>query len=275
MPRPVHLHRRDIELLELLAERRVETLAALHERLWPNATRKTAHKRLWQLSQAGYLQHLARYDDADTSRTAGGRPAAQHLYLLGAKAPTALRLRDSQAHLLARRRVKAGMPDGLIDHQLATNRVGDWLGTRLMSETDAAAGLERRLRPDAAYRATADDAGRDIVLIEVDLGHYSRSRVLDKLQGFFEHPDARSILFATPAEDRADQIARWIREAYGPEGMRRVQVFSFDELRSGALLDPGTAPAPTTDDESADWYATVVGAPGSVEEPGDNGKERP
>ena len=87
--RNVHLHSRDVELLELLADRRVETLKVLHEKLWPGCARKSAYNRLGQLARAGYLEHLVRADPLP--RPSVERRPSLHLYVLGPKAPAALR----------------------------------------------------------------------------------------------------------------------------------------------------------------------------------------
>lgn len=259
MGRQVHLHPRDLKVLELLADRRVETLNVLHEKLWPGRLRKSAYNRLGQLTQAGYLTHVVRRDE----RGSKPRPAAQHLYLLGPKAPTALRIRDREAHAPARRRVRNGLDGAHIDHQLATNRVGDWLKTRLIPDAHLAAPAQRRQhRADAGYEAAPDEQGRTLVLVEVDLGHYSQARILAKTQGFLQNPDARSILFATPTADRADRIAEWVRNAYGPAIAKRFQVRSFGELRRGAPLVPGTEPAAPATEPSERWHHELMGPPG-------------
>lgn len=257
MSRGIRLHARDVEVLELLADRRVETLNALHERLWPHCNRKSAYNRLGALARAGYLEHVIRTDGNPAPSAA--RPASQHIYLLGPKAPTALRIRNRDTNQLVKNRLNAA----LIDHQLATNRVADWIGTRLLTEHEVALGTHRKTRPDGAYRTTPDDQGRHLVLVEVDLGHYSRARILDKFVGFIEHPEARSIMFATPTEDRADDICRWIREIYSPDAMRRVNAYSFEELKSGVRWWEGEQPLP---DEARpadpDWMRDILGDAG-------------
>lgn len=257
MAKRVHLHARDVEVLELLADRQVETLNALHAELWVDASRKRAYNRLGELARAGYLLHESR---SDLDAQGPGRPRRQHLYLLGPKAPTALRLREREAHVLALRRVRSGLSAAHVEHQLATNRVGDWLGARLMSEWQAVAGLDRRRRPDGAYRAAPDKQGRELVLVEVDLGHYTRHRILEKTQGFLEHPDARDIILATPSGERADLVARWIRDAYGPAVMDRVHVLAFAELKRGVAIPAFLAPMrPET---PVDNWNDLLGPPG-------------
>jgi hypothetical protein len=254
--RNVHLHARDLQVLELLADRRIETLAALHEKLWPGCAKKSAYNRLGQLAAAGYLEHLLRPDPVP--RPSHERRPNQHLYVLGPKAPTALRIRNRSTRKLA----AASLPAAFVDHQLAINRVGDWLKTRLLGEHEASAGLDSKHRPDAAYQATPDERGRDLVLLEVDLGHYSRARILDKVTGFRQHPNARSILFACPTSERAAEVARWIRDHFGttlPE--QNCQVLSFGEIQRQPGLDPGTNPVPAVD-ATPGWYAQILGDPG-------------
>ena len=186
------------------------------------------------------------------------RRPSQHLYVLGPKAPTALRIRNRPTTRLAAER----LPASFIDHQLAVNRVGDWLGTELIGERDASAGLDSKHRPDAAYRCEADERGRDLILLEVDLGHYSRPRILAKVDGFRQHPAAAGIFFACPTNDRANEVARWIREHNGIDFMQgHCQVFSFDELQRGARFEPGKEPVKDTREQPG-WYAQVHGNPG-------------
>jgi hypothetical protein len=127
------------------------------------------------------------------------------------------------------------------------NRVGDALGTQLLPEHALELrGVEHRHRhrPDGAYRShQPDQLGRDLVFVEVDLGHYSRTRILGKLRAFLDHDEARGILIAVPTEERAELIAQWARERYGSHVMDRIQLFTLAELDAGALLDPGTHPA--------------------------------
>ncbi|MEJ7891403.1 MAG: replication-relaxation family protein [Solirubrobacteraceae bacterium] len=251
----MHLHSRDVQVLELLADRRVETLAVLQEKLWPGCARKSAYNRLGQLARAGYLEHLVRPDPVP--RPSAHRRPSQHLYILGPKAPTAMRIRNRDTRKLAARR----MPAAYIDHQLATNRVGDWLGTRLLGEMEVSAGQDSRFRADAGYRAAQEVSGRDLVLVEVDLGHYSRTRILAKIEGFKQHPQARGVLFACPTDERAKNVSAWISERYGTGFMRRCQVFSFRELQNHPRLEPGTTPrlAPP---ENIDWYEQIMGPAG-------------
>ena len=81
------------------------------------------------------------------------------------------------------------------------------------------------------------------MFLEVDLGHYSRQRILGKVDAFLDHPDARSILFVAHNERRSSITSQWIREKYGEAIMDRVQPLTFDQIREGGWLDPGTEPA--------------------------------
>lgn len=259
MSKGIRLHVRDVKVLELLADRRVETLNALHERLWPDCNRKSAYNRLGALARAGYLEHVIRTDANPDPRAA--RPPSQHLYLLGPKAPTALRLRNRDTKSLVKKRLNGA----LIDHQLATNRVADWIGTRLLGEADIPLGKDRRTRPDGAYRAVPDEQGRDLVMVEIDLGHYSQSRIIDKVLGFLDHPEARTMIIATPTERRADLVAHWVRETLGEHTMARLHIHSFGELQRGVVqgmwggAQPPPAAEPTID---PDWMSDMLGPPG-------------
>jgi hypothetical protein len=120
------------------------------------------------------------------------------------------------------------------------NQVADWLGARLLPEHDTSAAS--RHRADGAYATAPDTAGRTLVLLEVDLGHYTRQRVLGKLAAFLAHPDASAIVLATPTRERATQIGRWAREAHGEQVIARVHPLTFEQLRRG-LLPRELAPA--------------------------------
>lgn len=242
--RGVHLTRRDLAILEELATRRVDTIDALHARHFAGLTRKRARNRLGELAAAGYLsrQELPQPDRAPLS-----------VYTLGRSAPAALRLRSLGGEHFRGRRFTPALRETSIPHQLAVNRVGDVLRTALIPEhlLEVGGRDDRQHRPDAAYRAAAaDERGRDLVLVEVDLGHYTRSRILAKVQTFLEHREARSTLFVTTTSERAELIARWIRDAHGAAVMERIQLCTLDELEHGHPLDPGTEPAepnaPTT-----------------------------
>ncbi len=73
-------------------------------------------------------------------------------------------------------------------------------------------------------------------MLEIDLGHYSRKRILGKLTTFLADPDAKGVLFACPTQDRAAWVAHTLREARGDRIMDRVQVLSFYQIQEGRLL---------------------------------------
>lgn len=240
--RGIHLHRRDLAILETLAARRAETLPWLHTHHFAGLSRKRARNRLGDLVAHGYLTKAVLPDLADHD-LASERSGA--VYLLGPRAPAALRLRSLAGEQLHGRRGIPRLGELSIPHQLAVNRVGDALGTQLIPDHALELrGVEHRHRPDGAYRSRQPDhLGRDLLFVEVDLGHYSRARILGKLRAFLDHPDARAILIAVPDEDRAELIGQWARDHYGSHLLDRVQLLTFAELRAGAPLARGTEPA--------------------------------
>ena len=267
MAKQVRLYPRDVEVLELLTSRQIETLDFLHGRLWSDCNRKSAYNRLRALANAGYLEHVKRADPAAPKTWTGARPSSEHLFTLGPKAPTALRIRGREAVALARRHRCGGIPAAFIDHQLATNRVADTLGVRLMSEEQAADGLEplyKKHRPDGAYRALADQKGRDLILVEIDLGHYSRARIVQKAWASLNHEHARAMLFVVPTEERAAQVRGWVWNDTGYSLMDRFDICTFRELREESWLPiehrPVHQPAPEHD--SFGWWRAVMGPPG-------------
>lgn len=243
MTKKVALLGRDVELLGLLVERRAETLDYLHERFFPDWTLKSARNRLHRLQQGGYLLR--------TSVSLFGTDGRmESVYTLGPRAKKALELRSAAGSEAFRgRRFNPTLRETSIDHQILTNRVGDWLGAELRPEhlLPAPGGRDAfRHRPDAVYTARQADAnGRRLVFLEVDLGHYSRERILGKVNAFLESPEARSILLVAPSRERARQVGGWVRDAYGEEVMGRVQPLTFDQVRDGGYLRPGTEPGVT------------------------------
>ena len=242
MARNVALNRRDIAILNLLVERRVETLDYLHETLFPGRSRKRVLNRLGDLARHGYLERLS------VSLLEGdGRP--ESVYRLGPRAKTALELRSALgADAFRGRRFNPTLRDSSIDHQVMTNRVADWIGAALTPEHLLPAGGRGdayRHRPDGTYVTARPDAqGRQLVFLEVDLGHYSRDRLLGKVKAFLHHPSAASMLIAAPTRQRTRQIATWVRDAYGDAMLgHRVLPLTFDQIKSGELLGPSFEPA--------------------------------
>lgn len=236
--RPVRLTARDLQILEELMNRKAETLDVLHDRFWaPGTRRDTARYRLTRLAAWGFIDkhalphrhsQLLPEDHDDTGWVTA--------YTLTPKGTAALRRRTIAGSVLRGRSIKGDIDDAAIPHQLAVNRVADLLGTTLLAEHLIELQGDRRHRPDATYKATPDHAGRSTVMLEIDLGHYSRKRILGKLTTFLADPDAKGVLFACPTEERAAWVAQTLREARGDRIMDRVQVLSFAQIRDGRLL---------------------------------------
>lgn len=262
MPRSVRLHSRDVAVLELLASHQIETLAFLHERHWASCTRKSAYNRLRALANAGYLTHIKRPHADETKTWVDTRPPSEHLFCLGPKAPIALRLRGRESEALARRHRRGGISAALIDHQLATNRVAEILGVQLEELPETGKRGQDRHHPDGYYFTEPDQRGRDRVLVEIDLGHYSRDRIMAKTIGFLSHGQARSILFVTTTTERAHLVARWNREHYGSEVMQRIDVCSIAELKAARDTFAPKAISQATGRSEERWFEHLTGAPG-------------
>lgn len=243
--RKTALTTRDLDLLAELVERRCESLTYLQDRFFGGVW-KTAINRLRRLELAGYVsrEEIKSIESPDRFHS---------VYTLGPAARAALRNRDAYgSEALRGRRFNIALRDTSMPHQIATNRVGDWLGARLIPEhlLSPHAPDAQRHRPDAVYRAAQpDSAGRQLVFLEVDLGWYSRQRILGKVDAFLARPDARSILFVTPTPERAALIGDWIRAEHGDTMMRRIQPLTFAQIREGGWLDPGTEPTTGPDIE--------------------------
>jgi hypothetical protein len=236
--RKTAITQRDFALLLQLLDRRCESLEYLKDRYF-GGVRNTAINRLRRLELAGYLQRHEIHSIESPDRW-------QHVYTLGPAARAAVRHRDEFAYEdLRGRRFAVTLPETSMPHQIATNRVGDWLGAHLIPEHLLPVhqpGTQRH-RPDAVYRCVKPDAdGRQLVFLEVDLGHYRRDRVLGKVDAFLANPQARSILFVSHTEERRAQVAQWITDAYGEAVMDRVQPLTIAQIREGGWLDAGTEP---------------------------------
>jgi hypothetical protein len=245
MARKTALTLRDLQLLRELVERRTETLGYLQDRYF-GGVRKTALNRLRRLELGGFVVR----EQVETIDAPG---RLTNVYTLGAAARKALMNRNPDSSEAWRaRRWSPTLRETSMPHQVATNRVGDWLGARLLPEhlLPVHEPNAQRHRPDAVYRAAAPDAqGRQLVFLEVDLGHYSRQRILGKVDAFLAHSQARSILFVAPTAERVAAISGWIRDQYGEGFMDRVQPLTFQQIREGGWLDPGTEPAAGEDVE--------------------------
>jgi Replication-relaxation len=238
----VALQRRDLRILETVLARRAETLEVLRELEFRGLSRKRALNRLGELAGAGYLQRV--------SLEVLGAEGPQSVYTLGPKGKRALELRSLASEAIRYRRFNPILRDSSIPHQIATNRIADWLGAQLLPEhlLPAPSAEAARHRPDGMYEvAQSDRSGRAMVLLEVDMGHYSRARILGKVAAFLEHRRALAVLFACPNEQRATLVERTIRERYDEYVLERITVRTFEQLRAGArpiAYDEPLDPAP-------------------------------
>ncbi len=113
----------------------------------------------------------------------------------------------------ATRQWKLDLSEPSIPHQVATNRVCDSIYAHADPRAPAAAASassrsKRRSRPDAVYEAREGRDGNKLVWLEVDLGHYNRKRLIEKVQAFRESRQACMLLIACSTETRADWVAR-------------------------------------------------------------------
>ena len=250
--RRIALQERDLFILETLVIRRAETLDELHRLAFADRSRKRAINRLGELAAGGYLQR--------TSVEVLGADEPQSVYTLGPRAKRALELRSLASEHFRYRRFNPILRDSSIPHQIATNRVADWLGADLIPEhlLPAKDANAARHRPDGIYQtATPDTRGRTAVFLEVDLGHYSRARIIGKARAFLDDPEARMMVFVSPTDQRADWLASTLRAEWGEHIMARIAPVTFDQLRAGSSPTTTSAtrtlrPAPTTHGRGCD-----------------------
>lgn len=225
--RRVALQRRDLGVLEELLLRRAETLEYLHGRFFAGATRKRALNRLGELCAAGFVaRHWVLLH---------GERQERSVYTLGPRAKPALALRSLAGEAFVGRRVEPMLRSGSIPHQIATNRVADQLGVALIAEhLLPAPGGGQRHRPDGVYlTADADDRGRREVFLEVDVGHYSRKRVIEKVAAFLNHRKGRAMLFVCPSSARRGAIIDTLRNWFGEDVFDVVELLTFGEIAAG------------------------------------------
>jgi len=229
--RGIHLTRRDVAILELLVTRRVETIDFLHESQFAGLSRKRALNRLGELIAAGYLER--------TSASLPGEEGQRSVYWLTPRARTALQIRSPAGDWFRSHRWNLDLAEPSIPHQVVTNRVCDWLGAHAIPEhllpvPNGRHGSElSKHRPDAVYHATeADDRGRRLVFLEVDLGHYSRKRIEEKVHAALAHPEMRFLLLACPTEERQRRLIAVVSEL-GGHVCNRVDVMTFAQIRAG------------------------------------------
>lgn len=225
--RRVALQRRDLQILEELLLRRAETLEHLQQRFFADASRKRALNRLGELSAAGFVARhwVVLYGELD----------ARSVYTLGPRAKSALQLRSLASEAFLGRRFEPVLRCSSIPHQIVTNRVADQLGVTLVPEhLLPAAPSGPRSRPDGAYLTSdADRNGRRAVLLEIDLGHYSRKRLIDKVAAFLQHSQARAMVFVCPGPTRVSAIIKTLRPRFGEDVFNVVDLLTFDEIAAG------------------------------------------
>ncbi len=193
----VRLTTRDLQIFEQLLNSRAETLGTLHEQHWPPGTeRDSARHRLSRLAAWGFLdKHGLEHVHPNLIHPNDNPDGSGWItvYTLTPKGVNALRRRSLAGSVLRGRSINGDLDQAAIPHQLAGNRIGRLLDTRLTADHLIEVTGDRRHRPDATYTADPDDRGRTIVTLEIDLGHYSRKRILGKLVTFLTDPDTRSV----------------------------------------------------------------------------------
>jgi len=228
--RPLHLQKRDLALLESLVARQVETLDYLHETFFEDVSKKRALNRLGELIGAGYLER--------TQVFLPGKDTPCSTYWLTRRGRTALQVRDLSAswHATSTWKLQPGAPS--IPHQIVTNRVCDWLradpvAEHLQPRWIRRDGKELKHKPDAFYECRKpDEQGRRLVLLEVDLGHYTRQRILEKVEALSDVQEARFLLLATTTKARQLKLQKVIQKEFGLAIWDRVDVMCFAELQS-------------------------------------------
>lgn len=214
----VSLQQRDLQIMEALVLLRAETLDEIHARHFSGLSRKRAVNRLAQLSRAGFLS------PADVILF--GESAPTRVYTLGSKARTALERRSLSSEHFRFRRWNPTLRDASIPHQVVVNRLGQQLGASMLPE-HLLPVLDKngaRNRPDAVVEGVALDGATRMLGIEVDLGHYSRERVVGKLDAWGSYPDRGTLVFVVPDVSRAERVRGWIG------GARGAKVLTFEEL---------------------------------------------
>jgi hypothetical protein len=223
-PCRVSLQQRDLAVMESLVLLRAETLDELHARHFSGLSRKRAVNRLAQLARAGFLS------PADV--VLFGETKLTRVYTLGPKARTALERRSLCSEHFRFPRWNPTLRDASIPHQVAVNRLGRMIGARLLPEhllpvveKDGA-----KHRPDAVIEGVAYDGQTRLIGIEVDLGHYSRERILGKHKTWRSYPDAATLVFVVPDQQRAARVQGWLGEP-----SHHVKVLTFDQMRAEVM----------------------------------------
>ena len=232
----MHLTRRDLRVLEALFSRRAETLDDyLGPEIFSEVSRKRALNRLGELVTAGFLMRTALVLEEGGSE--------RSLYSLTARGHTALERRSLVGSEVREKRRGREVPLGSLPHEFWTNRVRDILGPTAAAPHELPkqvfGSLEDRHRPDLVYRGVeTDPRGRDEVWVEVDLGHYSARRILEKVEAFVNGRRAGGhqagfLLFVCPTEARRERLRDIIART---RAWDCVDAACFEDLRGGGRL---------------------------------------
>ncbi len=189
----------------------------------------SAERRFRTLVSGGYIDKLPYFEGSN-----GGDATLKTAYALGGRGEAVLR---RQTHVpLPERTGKRKPAQSSVAHQLATNRVARDLEKRFypehLSNGDQPKTKSRRNRPDATFECSPDSKGRFYVAVEIDLGHYNRQRVLDKVRAFKEEKGSREMWWVAPTEDRRDQLREWFWDSDVGD-LEGVRFFTFDEIEEG------------------------------------------
>ncbi|HYF25610.1 MAG TPA: hypothetical protein VD931_07730 [Baekduia sp.] len=238
--RGLHLTRRDQRILEDLTVRRAETLGWLHCRHFAGLSRKRALNRLGDLVAHGYLTRTRVVQPWDGEEVSA--------YTFGPRAKAAIVRRSLAGEHFLHRRWNPMLREQSIPHQLAVNRVGDWLGADLIPEhlLEAKDRQAVRHRPDATYQlaefydpVSSDDG---LAYLEVDLGHYSRRRLVGKARTFAAAQGSARLLIVCPTVRRADTVRAWLDHDLPYLRHPRLTVLTLRQVRE--LHPPHLRPAP-------------------------------
>lgn len=202
----VELQPRDVRVLELLAQRHVETLEWLCETVFRVTTKRTRN-RLGQLARDGYVQ-------AERLPILDGERSRQALvYRLGPRGREALLLTAAVAGRLLLSHDSASRAPRAVPHQLAINRVVDRLGADALEPAEIATGLPRDPTewPDFLYEAMDDNVDEpSLVWVVVDVGHYRAEHVVAVARALARTRNGCRLLIVVPSLPRWQALAEEI-----------------------------------------------------------------
>jgi hypothetical protein len=210
----------------------------LHRLALASVSRKRALNRLGELTSAGYLDRR--------SVELPGHSGLQSVYFLTSRGRTALSLRSEEASAwFAPRQWKLHLGEPSIPHQVITNRVCDWMGAHAIPEHLLPPISRRELgrraksfrRPDAVFEAVEGRDGNRLVWLEVDLGHYTRQRIIEKVEGYLEARQAGFMLIACPTDAREEWLVDVLVKQFTGSIWERLDVRTFQKLRQGGPPD--------------------------------------